>query len=472
LTFKKKYLPAALDKISTELKLDDMDIKQKYFVNFYIKLQNINFKIGKLLSENISLTFQEPNKLIVKAKKLSGNGSVDTNIKTLAIIKAKDKITLDVKDLEITAECTLDKKPSKEEKDKFMPTASITNLDIKIDFDFDVKGSLVGWIARKMKNKIRAAIDNAIQTTLKELILKESKGFISDLVDQLPVYMPLTETGFAIDYSLVSEPKIKNNLLILNSRGTIVNLNKPETKTPDIQIPDTLPEYDEKGKRVQVILSDYSINSALNTVFLSELIDFSIDSSIIDPSSTFQLNTTSLDVLIDGLSDKYGKDKLVSINCKAGDKRPNLLLNADEFFTTVKSKCSLSVQKDAGFEKALSFGTAIEVNGKGSVEQGGKIKAQLITLEIKDSTIHETTLPQADIKNIEILFNFISKIAVPILNDKYLKDIPALKIPTFDGISLDDSTVSFKPNFVQLNADPKFENSPKKENNSSLKELI
>jgi len=244
----------------------------------------------------------------ISANKITGNGNLKSRSK-LGFISETDTIDFDIKNLDISVETALETIESKISPWKLIPSCSITDIKININFDFDIHGSLLAKIAGLVHNKIHDIINDNIQNSLKASIKNTLNYLIQENVHKFPVYIQNYIFDLSVDYSLVSKPEIIDNYLILNSLGAIVNLNKPESLNIPYSLPENLPDFDKNGKLSQVFFSDFSLNTAIRTIHLKGLLKVSINSNEIPEDSPVQFNTTSLDLLIDGFIDVYCKDK-------------------------------------------------------------------------------------------------------------------------------------------------------------------
>jgi len=455
LDFQKKYLPLLLSKIG-QINVPDQsfDIDAK-IGTLHVYLTQINFLITNLLSDNISLQFNEPNNVSVAAKEISGNGQFYIKYK-LGFISETDRIVVNIKKVDCQVIFKLGSTDSHLVPGKLIPTASISNVNIDLDFDFDIHGRIIASIIGLIKGKIKSIINDQIQNNLKNQIVQKVNEIIAISVDKLPVYVPLGKYDLAVDYSLITDPKVLDNYLILNSNGAIVNVNNPDSLVNPYTIPDNLPDYDKSGKLAQVFASDYSINTAFRTLHLTKLLKIKVYSDDIPSDSPVQLNTTSLDLIINGLSDVYGKDKLVEIECETSGNAPKVHLIANQAIVTMVGECNIFVQLDnsCSYDKALTFNTTISAAANAMMTEGGNITSNINKIRMDNSEMVFSKVPQANIKNLENLINFSSNLIVPFINSKYLKYL-TISLPSVDGIYFNDSKVQIENNFFEINLTPK-----------------
>jgi hypothetical protein len=452
--FERKLLPMLLEKLGN-LSIGDKSIDlDAGITTLHIFLTNINLHIFNLKPENIKISLGEPDKLNISAREISGDGHLTVRFK-LGFVSETDEVQVKVTRLNIQAETTISMQESPQENGKFVPYAWISGVNIDLDFDFDIRGSLVAFIARIVKSTIKSYIYEQLNDKLRNLIIEESRILIPDFINQIPLYVPLGNTGLALDYSLLSAPKIKDGYLLLNSNGAIVNIKYPETKNSPFVVSTNLPEYNENGKSIQMFLSEYSIKTAVNSLFISNMFNVTIYSEDLPSDSPIHLDSTSLESLIPGTVNRYGKGKLLDINAKVS-KRPDILIKDGKINGTLQAEVSIMVRLDnTTKEEALRFITDIAASGDAHVKKDGQIIAQVHYIKFSNSSIIQTKLEEANIKNIEFIFNFATQLGIPILNNKYLSNIN-VAIPSIEGITFEDSTVKIPNDYVEININPNF----------------
>ncbi len=453
--FQRKILPSLLEKIG-KIDLPDQSINLDAKIGtLHIYLTQIHFLITNLLQENISVNFGEPSNIIISASQISGSGKLNTKFK-LGFISETDNVDVRINRVDIQVTFTLGTTESHLVPGKHIPTASISNINTYIDIDFDIHGTVIATIVDLVKGKIRSLINSQIQTILQNNIKDLVNNMIKEAVDKLPVYVPIGQFDLAVDYSLVSPPKVLDNFLIINSNGAVVNVNNTESLINPYEMPDNLPDYDKAGKLAQVFASDYSINTAFRTLHLTNLLKIKVTSSDIPLDSPVQLNTTSLDLIIFGISDVYGKDKLVNIECGTSGEPPKFKLLENEAIGSVVGECSIFVQVDNStlYDKALTFNTTITANANANMTEGGNITAIINKIHLENTEMVFSKVPKVNIKVLETLINFSSNIIVPFINSKYLKYF-TVSLPSYKGVFFNDSKVEIQNNYFELNLTPK-----------------
>jgi len=308
-----------------------------------------------------------------------------------------------------------------------------------------------------VKGPIKDYISGALQKTLISSLQREIQKVIDKELSKLPLYIPIKKDGLAVDYSLLSAPKMSNQHVILSITGTLVDLTIPETKNPPFIMPENIPDFDPAGKSIQMFLSDYTIKSVLNTMHKSERIKIKLKSEDVPKELPVQFNTTSLDLLLPGLEKLYGPNKRANLICLSDKNHtsPSVELTSENVKGLISMDCALEVNTEGEtFDKATNFATSFNFSANISLSENGTISAALNDAKFFDSKMIESKIPDIKIENFEFLTNFALQLVIPVLNTQISE--ATIRIPTIEGISFTDSTATILPNFVELNVSPKF----------------
>jgi hypothetical protein len=114
-------------------------------------------------------------------------------------------------------------------------------------------------------------LESELEDAINSAFPEKSNELLNDAVEIAKNYtlMPIDEPkGLYIDYSLV-DIKMRNGFLEINSYAFLYNKNKPETMQTK-RIPFTmLPQISSIDTPNQLFISEYSLNSALYTYFIT-----------------------------------------------------------------------------------------------------------------------------------------------------------------------------------------------------------
>ena len=457
----RKFFPLIMSKIS-EISIPDQHISIKLSIlgNLNIYITNIHLHVNPLPAENIQIALQEPNLVSVIASSISGNGNMDIEFEYF--VTEHDRVDIRINRLNIIAQTEISMIESSQEKGKYLPFGRIKNIDLDLDFDFDIHGSIIADIVDLVKGKIKDLIYSELKGALVGAIIDESDKALKQVLDKLPLYINIKDS-LAIDYSLVAAPKVTNKYLVLSINGGIVDLSNPDTKSPPFPIPESLPDYVEKGKNGQAFISDYFLLTALRTLYLTERLNLRLKSEDISEESPIKFDTTFLDFILPGIEKLYGSNKKVDLECSADKNRtqPTISLKEKTINGTLLLFCSLEVDNEGfgivdNYDKALEitidFGFVVNI----SIAQEGIISASISNAEFSNSKLISSKVPDLKIINVEKLFDLTLDIGLPIINEKILKNA-TIPLPTVEGISFKDSTVEVENGYILVNINPHFD---------------
>ncbi len=461
--FENKFIPMLVNKFKKiDIPNQSLSVDVVFGSKLYVDLKDIEITLGDITGDNIDVKFTKPNIINVNINDIKAKGKLKTHLKYL-FISETDSIDLVVKSLKVKCSLDLTTKESPDYKDKLLPYGHLKDFKLDIDFDFDIHGSIVAKIGSLVKSFIKGKLNDLIHDKAKEIAKEESAELIDDLVSKLTVYVPLMDNGLAVDYSLLSDPVVNDEYLTVNSNGAIVNLNHKETLNPPYN-PTDIPDFDKDGQEIQVYLSQYSIDTALYSLFVSDMLKATVDSEDIPEDSPIQLDTSMLDTLIPGFVEKYGKHMPVDMKIKSNEK-PGFVLGDGSINVKAKAEITILVRlndtdsESNGIkqEAALVIDTTLSALADAQVSEDGNISSKIKSLTIKDSTIKMTQIPGANIKTVESTFNFLIKFATPIINTKYLEKIH-VDLPSIEGIAFGNSRVDIKKEgYMSLNLTPTFD---------------
>jgi len=250
-----------------------------------------------------------------------------------------------------------------------------------------------------------------------------------------------------VDFSLINEPSIINKMLELSFNSTVYS----STKVTPIYRNITIPHTCISSKKIQIYISENVINSILYA--LKDINFFSVSITTESTEKFFKLDTSTLGIIISNLTETYGPDKKVNIDCSASDY-PNSELTNDKFATNLSEKCSLIVRLDDGTNStALKFYSNTNSSIKLNISDG-KIIPEITSVSIKEIMILYTNIGDIDTNKLKNGLNFLIATFLPSIND-YLRK--GYQLPMIQGISLSDSSISLREGYLLIESNPIFQ---------------
>ena len=365
-----------------------------------VNIREIEFGIPNFTQDKVKIKFKE-NGININISGLKAWLSCTLYVSNL-IIPFHNNIKVDVREFSLNANLRL---KVRNVNGKLMPDAEfIGTPSHSIDFDVDIDGFMFGFngaVESKAKSLIKDKIDDFIKD--------KSNDFLKLGLSKIPTDLPIDEQkGYYIDFSLVDNIQMKNGYLIVNSYAFFYNKRKPLTQNKRRYPLSLLPTILKVNNPDQLYVSEYSINSALFTIFNSNPLSLKIDSSLI--------NTGLLEGVLPGISSKF-KGQKIGIDLES-TKPATLELLENYINGKIYGKIILKAEgiNDPIFSCEIEISTKVEIIVFDNVYVSGKINE----LNIKPGTVSINKVSsQFSTKNI----NTILPVVLPLLNDYIKKNI-------------------------------------------------
>ena len=416
-------------------------IKLGGFLTLKINVNKINKTIENFTPETLKINFEEPDVIGIRTNQIKGKGNFNIEIDG-GVIYDSEIVNLDIKSISFEIEIEFFKR---EIEGKIYPYFRFITFEINLDLDFELHGSSISKFINDIKPVIKGLLKNTIIDQIKINVVKS----IKEIIENLPLYIKLND-NLSLNYALLSIPKITNSSIEINSYGGLVNLNIKETLNPPFILPTNLPNFNETGKQFQIYISDYTINTALFTLFKSDLLKVHINPEIIPESSPIKLTTTNLKYIIVGIDEVYGDDKLCEVNFKVYNI--SKVTFEKEFVKIIlPTEIILNVRIDNknNLSQAVKINTDFIFEINFQVNENVKISANIHTMKLSNTKIIESNVPKATGILIEAEFNLLSFALKPILNNFIIKNL-SFELPTFEGISFGNSTIFHNEHYVEI----------------------
>ena len=433
-----KYFTKDINKEISNIKVDDQTFK---IGDNKIRLKNINFGISNYSHERVKINFEHPNCIHLFLQNIKAWGKFNAKFKLL-IVKLKESVNFDIKDLSVEAKVKI---KSKKVNERLFPDAEVIYLNYYYDFDFKLSSSL-----GKLISLFKSHIKDLIRKEIDKVIRKEINHGLQIGLNKIPMEIKVDKKrGLVIDYSLISTPFIQNYYILFNSYARFINKNIKETQDKDNYfLPFKVPSYDLLGKSSQVYVSDYVINTALFTFFKSKDLEILITPDMIPNNLPIKLNTSWLGIIFKDISNVFGEDIPVNIRLIVSEN-PQMILKEKMISFILPTNIEVLIQ---GFEGvAVKFRTTFFVDAEFKVFEDCKISGNIKNLTIeKTKIVWGYTEDENFSNNIEKQFNTLKIIALPFINIFVLKNMH-FDLPVIRGIKFTDLTISHHENFVIVN---------------------
>lgn len=495
---------------------------QKTFENFYLKPINTkinakvvnvnisipygNIKLENIKKENVRIRFKKADEyngdhIALRLEKIKGKATFDVLASAL-LISTGIQVEATIKNLAVSLRAEVNAAESKKYRGKLIPKIKITWLFIDNDLDIKITGGIVGFMDYLFRQNLNDLIKQKISKDLSDYIQTNSEEIFEKALGDYAVYTKVYGENIYLDNSLTGAPRIENNFLSIGIDGTIFD----KIKNPDGVVPyeqnENLPFLKGQSKNgVNGFISNYTVNTLIYAASLNGLLKFTFSSEIIPESSFIKLNSTNLNILLNGLVDLVGENKPIIIDCKvvnvdsSKENLPIIDLNEGNMKTDLPVLCSffadLSEKKpkpsDSSTESSESSESSKKIDDKDKkfvLDMTVKLKAHIeakvkdqgkLELQIKDIKFENAKVEKSDLKNVSLdsllqLLNFGSQIAIPIINNKILKEDVTIPLPKIDGIDYSNTEIYVKEGYIELSANPVFDHNKDKEKKDKEKD--
>ena len=228
-------------------------------------------------------------------------------------------------------------------------TISDDQIDIKINGTNDI------FTASQLAYDIlKPIIINLLKAPLQDSVRNSISSAVDKAISSLNHTVHISENAL-FDFGLLDNCSINKDRFMLYVNGTGY-ANQTHGKKPiNYNPPNNLPDMKPEGKTVQLYLSNYSINTISQSLFLSDIFNFNI-SKPYNKSSKMNLDTTLIGIFVPEIPAYYGKGKSINILV-------NLLQTPEINFANQSMNLSMALNLSievASLPKELALTVALE----------------------------------------------------------------------------------------------------------------
>ena len=332
-----------------------------------------------------------------------------------------------------------------------------------------------------------------IQDNLKDTIIPVLKSLIQDYVQKMTIYAPIykhptNNREIFIDYSLISNPKIQDNeLLIIYIDGRCVQKGDENDKLDYPKYTGVLPKINKAPKGLKLQVSQFTINTFLHSLYYSNFFIFKYETGdLLAPDGALgEVKESGLmnkivgtvnpqNLLRKSVIKHYGDHPNIIVDF-AATEAPQIQLMNGEISTNIKLQLALSAREYIRQTKLLGdnlvtfagFKTECQIKASASVTEGGKVSLKIsqiklisfktITNQIKiiGAGIFKSRLKKVTDEHVlRNIINAVLKSFKKGINAEY-KDGKEVKFPV-EGVQLKDSSAKLTSDFIEFEWAVKF----------------
>jgi hypothetical protein len=422
-----------------------------------LNITDIEFKLDPFNETNLEITFVEKQTILTNLNNLSGKIKFNWVFMSGFYDNVSPGYVL-ISNMTLKLNSTLFAQPNLLDATKLSPGLNFTCVEVgtlNIDINFTNMG--------RIEQLIRYLIDN-LQQNFIQLIKEKLVGNLPDIninlnkaLASIPLHYDIPKTNFTLDLTLAEEPEIHKEILEINLNSSIKCKEHNETyQGPSYPIP----HPQNTSATLDAYVNEFVVDSLLFLLFKENLTTFYIKA---DNYSSF-LNTFTLGLIIPELSMHYKSTNNVDLNLKAKNP-PDIKFaeNLTEIYLDFLTDFIVRLNETANEtikETAFTADMGLKLNMTVDMQQG---LAHVNMNEIKItnfSIVNSNIGPIQDQDLPDKLNGFIGGI-LGVIQTAIDSLVSKFNLPSFMGISLNQTDFSTHDGFIKLGITPIFVNSTK-----------
>ena len=409
----------------------------------YANITNIQIDNNAGLSLNNGIIFKVPNFSVEFVTKLEfytipklffGNGTVHLKI---------DNIGNDV-ELQITAD---------ESQNIHINFTKIEFTLSEKQILFESAGSNDIFVATQMGyNWAIPIVINALRYPIQESFRNAISNTLNNLIKSTFRKIKLMGGNIFMDISLLDNCQVIDDRFMLYLNGTVYsNWTDSEKKPIHYNPPINIPDMNSNGKAVQIIVTNYTLNTLFQAMYIDDLLIFKISKNM-NPESKFNLDTNLIGVFIPQIFEVYGYKKPIEILIEVIDT-PQVFLSSRKFELNLKLSIAISVNDSQGKpESVLKVESDIYFPLNIYLKKGvmfGNTTSYTFSSKLVD---HSPSLNIKNITNIDLFINTILQMILPQVNSilSYGKGLNMTKY----GFDFTDTIFNIYNNYIEIGSNP------------------
>jgi hypothetical protein len=436
-----KYYEYDINDIIEKIEIEDFYINSSLVD---LDFSEISFGIKNFSSEHVKFIFNPPYFINIKITNLEGWGKFKCKFKN-KLISGQCHAVFDMSDFYVTFSIKIGTKQLK--NGRLIFDSELLNYNVKYDYDFILIGDYEKMISM-FKPIIKKNINNAINDTVKFQLNRCLQYCLSLIPNEIELD---NIKGTKIDFSLINNPIIENNFIIINSYAQYFSKNIKETQNKNHYFLTLgIPSHNLLGKPHQIFISEYVLNVALFTFYKLNDLKYKLTPEIMPQNiPLIKLNTGWLGIFFKDFGVKYGMEKNVEITFKI-DKDPQVCINKNGLYFILPTLINVDVRNvDLS---VVVLNTNFYVNAS-LIVVDDYITGKIDKIEIGYTNIIYSYSDFENFgSNFEKNLNNIKGICLPFLNN-FIKLNMQYPIPKIDNVKICDISIEYYEQFISVNFD-------------------
>lgn len=325
-----------------------------------------------------------------------------------------------------------------------IPGVSMVIGLLEVTFHGDPIATVADWILDLFKGEVKDMMEKAIENA----VLVQGQQALESQLSQFSIYVPIGNTGISINYDLVQAPVVQPSYISISSLAMFVDSNSPNS-SPPVAPPVQLPDFNATGKQIQIVISDFTLNTGLYSAATAGRLQYTITPDLVPSDFPLKLDTTYLNALFPGLESKYGSNQPCTIECSASPP-PSVSTTPGDFSGVATGNCLLFTQNT----QVLGLAITLDFNAAVSLENW-EVYAKILSAEVSSVEAFNSTLSEAvDTDGIAYTLNVALRLVAPIMDSTYLA--AGIALPHIENLNLSDGEVTMGSGYILLEATPQY----------------
>jgi len=344
--------------------------------------------------------------------------------------------------------------------------ASLPSVDIEVGgISLHFSGGITAWILDLLKGLLKGVFKNAIAGGLagamQDIIATDIDGVLAVVPTHMSLPLPEPYNVTGVDISVTTPPTFTPEYFGLGIAGKSYLTDDP-TKQPPFTAPTNLSLWDARTAEhsVQISLSTYTVQSLFWAYQQSGVLQYTIAPSVIPPKFPLQLKTSDVAWLLIApkmvlafpsdwiqLNAHFGEAFAVSCSPLDNSLAVTLPLALDvQPITSSGAVTAFTVGCPLKASLRLKIATQVFQNGTSREAITGSLEYVTCNLTVTNSSVGTVKIGA-----LAGLVNWVLPgLVLPFANTLLAEGFP---LPSVDGVSLANSTVAFRDNYVVFASD-------------------
>ena len=344
--------------------------------------------------------------------------------------------------------------------------ASLPTVDIEVgEISLHFSGGITAWILDLLKGLLKgvfkSAIGGGLAGAMQDIIATDVDGILATFPTHMPLPVPAPYNDTSIDISVTTPPLFTPEYLGLGIAGKAYLMNKPNAQPP-FTPPSNLSVWDSRTAEhsVQIALSAYTVQSLLWAYQTSGALQYTIAPSVIPPKFPLQLKTSDLAWLLIApkMVSAFPSDWIqllarfgdaLQVSCSPADKALAVTLPLALDVQPITSSGPVTAfTVGCPLQASLSLQVATQVFTNGSSVEAITGHFDYVTCDL---TVSNSSVGTVKIGALADLVKWaLPGLILPFANTLLAEGFP---LPSVDGVSLANSTVAFRDDYVVFASD-------------------